>query len=93
MAVVDFTLEDVRKIVFKDVRKVIDESIDARFGAFDARFTTFENKYDDDMRAIQEDLTVIIKRLDSIEHDAAATRRIVNRHSKDIMHLRAAAEL
>lgn len=81
MAVVDFTLDDVRKIVIKDVTKIIDE-----------RFKVFEAGYNEDMTAIQGDLSSIIKRLDVVEHDSASTRRLVGKHSKDIMHLRSIVE-
>ncbi len=120
MAIVDFTLEDVRRVVVGDVRNAVVDDVrsivvddvrkvvvdDVRNiivdmrkviiedvgNVIDERFQLFENKYDDDMRAIQYDLTVIIKRLDVVERDSVSTRRLVDKHSKDIMQLRAAVE-
>ena len=82
MAVVDFTLEEVRDVVVKDVTKIIDD-----------RFQIFEAKYENDTLAIQQDLTVIIDRLDVVERGLTTTRRIVDKHSKDIMLLRAIVEV
>lgn len=89
MAVVDFTLDDVRKVVLQDVTKVIDDRFQLFETKIDNRFHVFEDKYDDDMSAIQDDLVTIISRLDAIEPRLAGTRRIVDKHSKDIMELRA----
>ncbi len=92
MAVVDFTLEDVRQLVVSEVHGLHEVVVKDVTKIVEDRFQLFEAKYDDDTLAIQQDLTVIIKRLEVVEHGLGTTRRIVDKHSKDIMHLRAIVE-
>jgi hypothetical protein len=101
MAAVDFSLEDIRRILIedvrgimlKDIRDIVDESIDARFRVFEAG-------HEEDMRAIQEDFLGVFNRLDNVEeglqdvkHEVKAANRLLSQHSRDIMQLRAAQGL
>jgi outer membrane murein-binding lipoprotein Lpp len=82
MASVDFTLEDVKTAVttivedtrtniMKDVRVIVNESIDERF-------KVFGQKYDDHMTAIQSDFLRFNARFDRLESDV--------QHLKDEVH-------
>jgi chromosome segregation ATPase len=120
MATVDFTLDELKIAILPDIRQIVDQSVDTRF-------RVFENRYEDDMAAIQQDFLAVYGRFDSIEkelgavkqdvaelkqdvaglkqdmskvkkdlveikHEMKSQNRLVNRHSQDIMRLRAVQE-
>jgi archaellum component FlaC len=91
MPMVDFTLEDVRAVVYEIVDERLDAKLEEKLDAkLSAHFMDFiENNFTPAMEDIDEQFDDVRGRLDRLETDVKGIKRLVRKHSADIAELQA----